>query len=186
MKVETGYLNIRHLLSEISSENLIVPSYQREFCWDNNKIELFIDSLLRDIPVGLFQFRKIKDTMEVIDGLHRIRTLYNILKGNGIYFNFEKNTFTTNPEDYDYSPYVFTNGEISVINILGGFDKEEDVNRSKQFAPFYEKVYFTPLLKVVFEGTDEEVLESFARINDPGVQYTPSFVQVSQSSILKL
>lgn len=186
MKVETGYLYLRHLLSDISDEKIIVPSYQREYCWDNSKIELFIDSLLRDIPVGLFQFRKVKDKMEVIDGLHRIRTLYNILKGNGIYFNFEKNTFTTNPEDYDYSPYVFKNGELSVINILGGFENQQDFDLSKQFAPFYEKIYFTPLLKFIFDGTDEEVAESFARINDPGVQFTPAFVQVNNESILKL
>ncbi len=186
MQVDTGYMYLRHLYDEILSGKVIVPEYQREYCWDNAKIELFIDSLLNDIPIGVFQFRKTKNNLEVVDGLHRIRTLFRILKGDGIYFNFEKNTFTINPNDFDYAPFVFKNGELSQINILGDIKTPGVIPLSQKFSPFYEKVYHTQLLKYVFSGTDEQVRIAFDRINEQGVQFTPTFVQVSNSSTLSI
>lgn len=187
MRIETGHINTRYLYQNIMDGRIIVPEYQREFCWDDSKIELLIDSLMNDIPIGVFQFRKIeteREKYEVVDGLHRIRTLYKILLGNGVYFNFDKLRFTLDPNDYDYSKYVRKPGGLSTLIILGNRKDDHDFELSKTFYPFYEKIYRTELLKFTFIGTDDEVKIAFDRINQVGISCTPIFNQVSGRSTL--
>lgn len=186
MKIETGYLRIYHFYDDIKSNRIIVPDYQREYCWSKEKIELFIDSLQNDIPVGVFQFRKLDNQcLEVVDGLHRIRTIFNILFGKEIYFNFETLKFTTNPKDYDYSRFVAQN-RLSSMNILKGMDGEMDFELSQKFCEPYEKIYHTELLKFEFEGTDDEVKIAFDRINENGIAFTPIFNKVAKASFLEI
>lgn len=189
MRVQVGNVRIHHLYNDILSGQVIVPDYQREYCWSDEKINLFIDSLDKSIPTGVLQFRTFenKRSYEVVDGLHRIRTIFNILLGRGIYYNFEEKRFTTNPDDYDYSKFVNTKNRLSVINLLRGMDKDEvDFEISKVFSASYEKVYFTELLKFEFEGSDEEVKIAFDRINEQGVTFTPTFNKVESETILTL
>lgn len=186
MRIETGYIRIYHFFEDIKSNKIIVPDYQREYCWSKEKIELFIDSLQKGIPVGVFQFRKLDNgCLEVVDGLHRIRTIFNILLGKGIYFDFEKSKFTTNPKDYNYSKFV-NKKRLSSMNILRGMDGEMDFVISKQFYEPYEKIYHTELLKFEFSGTDNEVKEAFKRINEKGVVFTPIFEKVKSKSFLEI
>jgi len=185
MRIETGYLNVHHLYDNIIRGGYIVPSYQREYCWDNEKIELFIDSIVKNIPIGVFQFRKREgwEVFEVVDGLHRIRTILNILLGNGVYFNFETNTFTLNPNDFDYSRFI---DKPSPINTIYDENGKMDYNKSVALHEQYIKVYMLQLLKFTYEGTDEEVELAFSRINEAGVAFTPTFKKVESESILTL
>jgi hypothetical protein len=186
MKIEANYLRINHLFHDIKSGNVLIPSYQREYCWSKEKIDLFIDSLEREIPIGVVQFRKLDNgRVEVVDGLHRIRTLFNILLGKGIYFNFETCKFTTNPNDYDYSKFV-AKDRLSSMNILKGMDNEIDFDISIKFSTPYEKIYHTELLKFEFSGTDEEVKIAFDRINEQGIAFTPVFNKVKSETILEI
>jgi len=59
-------------------KTLYIPSYQREFVWNNEKQSKFIESVLLGVP--LTPFLVSKDTnenhrLEIIDGSQRIRTL---------------------------------------------------------------------------------------------------------------
>jgi len=66
-------------------KTLYVPSYQREFVWDNQKQSRFIESVLLGVPLTPFLVSEDENNrLEIIDGSQRIRTLIafydNILK----------------------------------------------------------------------------------------------------------
>lgn len=55
---------------------LYVPSYQREYVWDNKKKSRFIESVLLGVPLTPFFVSEDKrNRLEIIDGSQRIRTL---------------------------------------------------------------------------------------------------------------
>lgn len=188
MKIETSYLSINHLFDDIKNGRIIVPDYQREYCWDSEKIEKFIDSVQKNIPIGVFQFRKLEgfERKEVVDGLHRIRTLFNVMLGKGFYFNFDKKTFTQNPADFDYSKYSTDSknslNPFSLGNAYGVLKQEEHHALLEEFLKFYN----IQLLYFMYSGTDEEIKIAFERINETGVAFTPIFKQVEKSSTLTL
>jgi len=185
MRIETGYLNVRYLYDSIIEGKYVIPFYQREYCWDNKKIELFIDSIIKGIPIGVFQFRKRvgEDVYEVVDGLHRIRTIFNILLGKGVYFNFTTNTFTLNPNDFDYSKFI---NKLSPINTIHDENGKKDYDKSVALHEQYIKVYMLQLLEFTYEGTDEEIEVAFSRINEAGVAFTPTFKKVEKETILTI
>lgn len=39
-------------VSAVDSLPIVIPSLQREFCWNQSKIEALFDSLLRGLPIG--------------------------------------------------------------------------------------------------------------------------------------
>ncbi|HFU75336.1 MAG TPA: DUF262 domain-containing protein [Arcobacter sp.] len=57
-------------------KTLYVPSYQREFVWDNEKQSRFIESVLLGVPLTPFLVSEDDNRrLEIIDGSQRIRTL---------------------------------------------------------------------------------------------------------------
>ena len=57
-------------------KTLYVPSYQREFVWNNEKQSRFIESVLLGVPLTPFLVSEDEDRrLEIIDGSQRIRTL---------------------------------------------------------------------------------------------------------------
>jgi len=57
-------------------KTLYVPSYQREFVWDNKKQSRFIESVLLGVPLTPFLVSEDENNrLEIIDGSQRIRTL---------------------------------------------------------------------------------------------------------------
>jgi uncharacterized protein with ParB-like and HNH nuclease domain len=192
MKINTNYLQINYLIDDIHRGIYQIPSYQREYCWNSDKIDLFIDSLDKKIPIGVFQFRKrydgYKQQIDVIDGLHRIKTLLKILTGDGIYYNFDTKSFTQLDTDFDYSKFI-DKTKISPFSVIL-FDRNDckphdlDYERTIIFHESFEKVYRTDLIYFEYEGTDEEIEIAFDRINQDGVTFTPIFNKVSESSVL--
>jgi len=58
------------------SKTLYVPSYQREFVWNNEKQSRFIESVLLGVPLTPFLVSEDENhRLEIIDGSQRIRTL---------------------------------------------------------------------------------------------------------------
>ena len=168
MNISISQRNMSHIIERL--EYFTIPKYQRSYCWDSTKIECFLDSINKDIPIGVFQFRDIgNNEMEVIDGLHRLTTLVNILLGRGIYYDLETKLFTTDSTKYDYSNHINNNNITTFVTI------SDDINISIAFHKEYSKVYFTPVLGFVYGGTDDEIKTAFDRINDKGISYTPIF-----------
>jgi len=58
------------------NKTLYVPSYQREFVWNNEKQSKFIESVLLGVPLTPFLVAEDENNrLEIIDGSQRIRTL---------------------------------------------------------------------------------------------------------------
>jgi len=58
------------------NKTLYVPSYQREFVWNNEKRSRFIESVLLGVPLTPFLVSEDENgRLEIIDGSQRIRTL---------------------------------------------------------------------------------------------------------------
>lgn len=60
---------------EDNDSTLYVPSYQREFVWDNKKQSRFIESVFLWMPLTPFLAFEDNNRLEIIDGSQRIRTL---------------------------------------------------------------------------------------------------------------
>lgn len=84
--------NIKHWVSNRSFGELIdmfevgeiiKPDMQREFVWDSVKCSRLIESIILGLPIPpLFLLEVGKNKYELIDGLQRMTTLYNYVKGN--------------------------------------------------------------------------------------------------------
>jgi uncharacterized protein with ParB-like and HNH nuclease domain len=101
-------MSIYELVNEIDDEDIVLPAIQRDFVWDENRIELLLDSMFRGYPVGIvllwetytqIQFRsfardhvpggiyKFEENKKgrriklVLDGQQRLSSIYVALKG---------------------------------------------------------------------------------------------------------
>lgn len=186
MNVSATYYKISTLYNDIVKGNVIIPHYQRKYAWDNAKIELLIDSLIKGMFIGTFQFRCVfshyNERYEIIDGLHRIRTIFNILLGKGVYFNFDTCTFTLNPNDFDYSEFAEKFDYVIQIEKDGRLD----IERSKKLYKEYIKIRDMQLVSIMYEGEDHEIQLAFDRINQQGVAFTPQFTQVENETKFEL
>lgn len=83
--------NIKHWVSNRSFGELIdmfdqgeiiKPEMQREFVWDSLKCSRLIESIILGLPIPpLFLLEVNNNEYELIDGLQRLTTLYNFVKG---------------------------------------------------------------------------------------------------------
>lgn len=101
-------MSILNLLNQINEKEIVLPAIQRDFVWDENKITMLLDSIMRGYPVGIvllwetyndIQYREfIKDFRSgnrytfndntgnkklrlVLDGQQRLSSLYIALYG---------------------------------------------------------------------------------------------------------
>lgn len=45
-------LKISEIIKEIHEKRYLLPSIQREFVWNPDRIKMLFDSLMRDYPIG--------------------------------------------------------------------------------------------------------------------------------------
>ena len=101
-------MSIFELINEIDNGEIVLPAIQRDFVWDENRIELLFDSIFRGYPVGIvllwetyvqiqirhftknhtpggiYSFeenRKGHRVKLVLDGQQRLSSIYVALKG---------------------------------------------------------------------------------------------------------
>src|SRR4051794_20792121 len=111
-------MSIYGLINDIENGEIVLPAIQRDFVWDEGRIELLFDSMFRGYPVGIvllwetyhqIQFRpfarnhvpggihqfeenkKSRPIKLVLDGQQRLNSIYVALKG----------TFTSRKLYYD-------------------------------------------------------------------------------------
>lgn len=73
----TAEYTIEILANKVENEDFVVPSYQREFTWEESRRCRFIESLLMGLPIP-FVFLWMNDEtgqLEIVDGSQRLRTL---------------------------------------------------------------------------------------------------------------
>jgi 5-methylcytosine-specific restriction endonuclease McrA len=79
--------------SFLKNDKIILnPEYQREFCWNKEKQNLLIDSIMRSFIIPVFIIRKIESktgfTYECVDGQHRLKVIKNYISGEPIDDNY--------------------------------------------------------------------------------------------------
>ena len=115
----------------------IRPPYQREFVYSDDKRNKVIETLSRNLPLGVIYLAKNSDgTMEVIDGQQRIMSICKYLNG-------------------DFS----VNGIADFLN-----EKTFDCELYKNTAIYKQIMSYNNLLAYIVEGDDDEKLE-FEGIN---------------------
>lgn len=82
--------SVLELYDMYRNEEIIIPSLQREYVWNYEQASLFIDSILRGLPIPSFFVTEIKGKYLMIDGLQRLHTLYLYISGT-YYQGWKKN-----------------------------------------------------------------------------------------------
>ncbi|WP_440530375.1 DUF262 domain-containing protein [Serratia nevei] len=75
---------VRTLMDMIIDGDLVLdPNYQRKYQWDDVKASKFIESIILNIPVPVVYLAEEKNgTFSVIDGQHRLTSLFRFIKAN--------------------------------------------------------------------------------------------------------
>lgn len=55
-------MTIIETLEEIDARKIMLPAIQRKYIWEENQITRLLDSVMRDYPIGVFLFWKVKKT----------------------------------------------------------------------------------------------------------------------------
>ena len=123
----------------------IRPPYQREFVYSDDKRNKVIETLSRNLPLGVIYLAKNSDgTMEVIDGQQRIMSICKYLNG-------------------DFS----VNGIADFLN-----EKTFNCELYKNTAIYKQIMSYNNLLAYIVEGDDDEKLDWFRTINISGEKLT--------------
>ena len=79
---DTREYTVQAIVDMYENKEWIVPRYQREFVWREDKQSKFIESVLLDLPIPYLFLADEPKTgkLEIIDGSQRIRTLQAFLK----------------------------------------------------------------------------------------------------------
>ena len=65
------------------NNNIFIPSYQRNFVWNEERQSKFIESILLGIPIHyIFATDVDNGRLEIVAGSQRLRTIVNFLEDN--------------------------------------------------------------------------------------------------------
>lgn len=69
--------SVELLASKMRSGDFVVPSYQREFTWEDERKSRFIESIIMNLPIPFLFFWEQPETgkLEIVDGSQRLRTI---------------------------------------------------------------------------------------------------------------
>lgn len=87
-------LTIEILANKTRDEEYEVPSYQREFTWEESRKCRFIESVLMGLPIPFLFFWENPDTgkLEIVDGSQRLRTIEEFIYDELVLQSLEKLT----------------------------------------------------------------------------------------------
>jgi hypothetical protein len=76
--------SIELLASKMRNGDFEVPSYQREFTWEDERKSRFIESVLMGLPIPFLFFWESPETgkLEIVDGSQRLRTIEEFVLGD--------------------------------------------------------------------------------------------------------
>lgn len=75
---------------EKDNNDIYIPSYQRNFVWDDDRQSKFIESVLLGVPIPYIFTADVEDgRLEIVDGSQRIRTLVKFLNNEIVLNNLE-------------------------------------------------------------------------------------------------
>lgn len=131
--------SIELLASKMRNGDFQVPSYQREFTWEDERKSRFIESVLMGLPIPFLFFWESPTTgkLEIVDGSQRLRTIEDFILGD------------------------FALGELGELSLVSGF-RFKDLPTSRQ-----RKIKNRSIRGIVLnEHADEQSrFDLFERIN---------------------
>jgi hypothetical protein len=75
--------SVEILAQKVRNGEFIVPAYQREFTWEQDRKSRFIESVLMGLPIPFLFFWEMDDgKLEIVDGSQRLRTLEEFVLGD--------------------------------------------------------------------------------------------------------
>lgn len=75
--------SVELLTQKMSKEEFVIPKYQREFTWEDERRSRFIESVVMGLPIPFLFFWEMPDgRLEVVDGSQRLRTLQDFVLGD--------------------------------------------------------------------------------------------------------
>nr|WP_314143534.1 DUF262 domain-containing protein [uncultured Rhodococcus sp.] len=75
--------SVELLAKKMQDLEYVVPSYQREFTWEESRKSKFIESLLMGLPIPFIFFWEMPDgRLEIVDGSQRLRTIEEFIHLN--------------------------------------------------------------------------------------------------------
>ena len=130
--------SIEFLSMKMGRGDFVIPPYQREFTWEDDRKSRFIESVVMGLPIPFLFFWEMPDgNLEIVDGSQRLRTLHEFVDGD------------------------FRLGDLDVLGRFSGFTFA-DLPDSRQ-----RKIKNRSIRGIVLnDGTDERArLDMFERIN---------------------
>jgi hypothetical protein len=130
--------SVEILAQKVRDGEYVVPSYQREFTWEDRRKSRFIESLIMGLPIPFIFFWEMPDgKLEIVDGTQRLRTIEEFIYGG------------------------FQLGDLDPLSHLSGF-RFDDLPKSRQ-----RKIKNRSIRGIVLnEHADEAArLDMFERIN---------------------
>ncbi|MGB3486505.1 MAG: DUF262 domain-containing protein [Xanthobacteraceae bacterium] len=74
--------SVELLAKKMTDGDFVVPKYQREFTWEDERKSRFIESVLMGLPIPFLFFWEMADgKLEIVDGSQRLRTLAEFVLG---------------------------------------------------------------------------------------------------------
>ncbi|GAA3409082.1 DUF262 domain-containing protein [Streptosporangium vulgare] len=91
IRVTTSAFSLRNILDQIDERSLeLAPDFQRGRVWRTDQKSLLVESLLLQIPLPAFYFAEDSDgAFRVVDGLQRLSTLYDFVRGSDTAFRLK-------------------------------------------------------------------------------------------------
>lgn len=75
--------SVEMLASKMRGGNFVIPPYQREFTWEDERKSRFIESVIMGLPIPFLFFWEMDDgKLEIVDGSQRLRTLEEFIHGD--------------------------------------------------------------------------------------------------------
>ncbi len=75
--------SVELLAQKIRDGEYVVPAYQREFTWEDERKSRFIESLIIGLPIPFIFFWEMPDgRLEIVDGSQRLRTIEQFVLGD--------------------------------------------------------------------------------------------------------
>lgn len=154
------------LVKRLTNEDILVPSFQRTYVWNQVEASRFIESLLLGLPVpGIFLAKEQKtNKLLVIDGQQRLKTLSFFYKG---YFN---------PKPHQKSKRVF-----KLKNVVKRFEEltYSELKQSDRRKLDNSLIHATIINQEVTHGYDPSTYQVFERLNTGGRKLTAQEIRVT-------
>jgi len=148
---------ILSVIKQIESKDILLPSLQRKFVWEDYRIVKLFDSIMRDYPFGSFIFWNISDKKS----LNKYK-FYDFIKNYSDKNNFNEVAGTILKDSID----VVMDGQqrLTAINIgvKGSITRKEKYKTRKKEENYKTKfLYFKPYVSDDDKKEDEEWMFSF-------------------------